>query len=185
MRSLTSIPEGFNPTVGGYLVTKNERKRINTNVKLISINKNFFWDKNGKKYAKIDGIFCEIINQKETTINESKYVIYNAKKINKDESFVIVNQGLYYSHGKDVKIAFEDLQFKIASEKLKKEPITKDTMIDIKYYRIITGACEMGCQSWIKENNIKESEIRADKLYEILEKTNAYGFEKFKQLVTF
>ena len=185
LSSLTSIPEGFNPTVGGDLYLKNSTKRIRAEVKPISINKNFFWKKNNKTYAKIDGIFCEIINEKETVINVDLYKVYNAKKINRDEFFVIINKGSYYSHGSDIKKAFEDLKFKIISEKLKKEPINKETMIDIKYYRIITGACEMGCQDWIKQNNIIEKEISAQELYRLLEKTNAYGFEKFKQLVTF
>ena len=52
-------------------------------------------------------------------------------------------------------------------------------------YRIVTGACEQGCKSWMQQNEIKDEPIRADKLLPILERTNAYGFSKFKSLITF
>lgn len=77
------------------------------------------------------------------------------------------------------------MKFKIISEKLKNEPINKDTIIDIKYYRLITGACEFGVKQWIESNNISKESYRADELLPILEKTNAYGVDKFKSLITF
>lgn len=70
------------------------------------------------------------------------------------------------------------------AEKLKKEPIKKDTIISVNHYRLITGACEFGVKSWMEQNKVKEN-ITAEKLLLILEKTNAYGLSKFKQLITF
>jgi len=32
---------------------------------------------------------------------------------------------------------------------MKKEPINKDTIITVNHYRVITGACEMGCKDWM------------------------------------
>ena len=58
-------------------------------------------------------------------------------------------------------------------------------MISVNYYRLITGACEMGCQEFIQRNNLEKEEYRADELLLILEKNNAYGIESFKRLVDF
>ena len=83
------------------------------------------------------------------------------------------------------KKAIQDLEFKIVSEKLKKEPINADTMIDINHYRILTGACEFGVKSWIEEHGMTEESYRAGEILPILEKTNAYGLESFKELINF
>jgi len=91
----------------------------------------------------------------------------------------------FFAHGASVKKSIEDLQFKIVSEKLKTEPITEDTMISINYFRLITGACEFGTKEWLQQNNIKVDSMKASELLPILEKTNAYGLDKFKKLITF
>ena len=57
LSSLTSIPAGFNPTVGGSLYLRSTTKYIGATVIMPQINKNFFWTKNGNDYAKIDGMF--------------------------------------------------------------------------------------------------------------------------------
>jgi len=57
LRSLTSIPEGFNPTVGGYLDLGSQSKYIGAKIK-----RDFFWNKDGKRYAWIDGLFSEILS---------------------------------------------------------------------------------------------------------------------------
>ena len=71
------------------------------------------------------------------------------------------------------------------SDKLKKEPITESTIIDIKYYRLITGACELGVKSWVEQNKITKDSYTAKELLPILEQTNAYGLDKFKSLIVF
>jgi len=130
-------------------------------------------------------LFCEIYNEKESIISGQTVKIYSAKKINKHRNFYIVNKDNFYAHGEDLKTAFEDLEFKIVSETLKNEPINKDTMITTKHYRLITGACELGVKQWLESVGITQSEIRADELLPILEKSNAYGLQKFKSLITF
>jgi hypothetical protein len=107
----------------------------------------------------------------------------------------IAQKGEFTSHGKDLHKAVEDLNFKIISEKLKKDPINADTKLTVMYYRTLTGACDLGCRDWMSKNGIdyttingktvEISPITAKDLLPILEKTNAYGFEKFKSLITF
>ena len=150
------------------------------------INKNFFWTKNGNDYAKIDGMFCEVLTKREYNLKGEVYNLYSAQKINKDEYFFIANNGNYYAHAVDLKKAIEDLQFKMIADKLKKEPIHADTMISIMYYRTVTGACEFGTKAWLEQNKLTgKEEMRADELLPMLVKTNAWGADKFKQLVTF
>ena len=150
------------------------------------VNKNFFWNVKEKRYAKIDGIFCEILNSRDSKFDGDIYTVFSGKKVNKDEYFYIVNKGTYYAHGTELDKAFEDLQFKMMAEKLKKEPIHADTIVSIKHYRLMTGACEMGCNNWLAQNNLQGvTEMKASELLPLLEKTDAYGYTRFKQLVSF
>jgi len=205
LSSLTSIPEGFNPTVGGDLYYKGGSKRIGAAVNEIMVNRNYFWEKNNKRYAIIDGIFCEILKEQTYVVEGHDHAIYSAKKVNKEKYFFIVGRNGYYAHAEDLHQAFDDLSFKIASEQLKKEPITADTLIDVKHYRLITGSCDMGCRDFLQRNNLpykvvksgeqeqtvfcdengNPTKMKASDLLPLLKKNNAYGLERFMKLVTF
>lgn len=86
------------------------------------------------------------------------------------------------------------MNFKFIAEKLKSAPINKDTLFTVKYYRTVTGACDFGCRTWMKNNNIpfdviedktvEKTPIKAKELLVLLEKSNAYGLDKFKKLLT-
>ena len=114
------------------------------------------------------------------------------KKINETKEFYLVSDGFTHAHGDSIKSAKKDFHFKLISEKLKKEPITKDTMVSLNHYRAITGACLFGCKDFMNKNNILFTEkngeiivepIKALNLLKLLEKSNAYGLETFKQLM--
>ena len=167
---LTTIPNGFNPTVGGSLYLSGNLK---CHTKKYDLN---LIDWFTKPYIKSDGIFTEVLHKRGN--------VYKVKKIANDKIFYFVTNGKFNAHGNTLKKAKSDLEFKIIREKLKKEPINKDTIITINYYRLITGACELGVKSWMQQNNIKEG-LKAIDLLPILEKTNAYGYNKFKQLINF
>ncbi len=177
LRSLTSIPEGFNPTVGGYLYLRNglsaptkKPGKLNT-----PKNKLLFW-KDGK-FVKADGIFTEVVSKKGN--------VYRVKKLHSQKEFYLVTDGTTHSHGDTLKQAKEDFRFKLIAEKLKADPIKPNTKITMQYYRIVTGACEAGCKMFIEQNKLSKKENTAKELLPILEKNNAYGLERFKQLITF
>jgi len=171
LRGLTSIPEGFNPTVGGDLDLRgltSKYKKLNN--KIIS------WCDG--KYISADGIFTKVLSKKGN--------VYKVKKIGDPKEFYLVSDGeSFHAHGDTLKQAKEDLRFKVIADKLKKEPIKKDTIITVQYYRIITGACEAGVKDWMKQNNIKKTQYKAIELLPLLEKTNAYGVQRFKELIQF
>ena len=106
-------------------------------------------------------------------------------KLVKESCFVASKEG-FTAHGETLKKAISDLQYKIVAEKLKHDPITKDTMITIEYYHIVTGSCDSGIKSWARNNGLSElHEIKASELLPILEKSDAYGLSKFRNLINF
>lgn len=169
--SVTSIPEGFK-NVESW---KAERVKKPIGKIYTPKNKLLVWQ-NGK-YVKADGIFTEVVNKHGN--------VYKVKKVHSQKEFYLVTDGKTHAHGETLKQAKEDFRFKLIAEKLKKDPIKPNTVITIQYYRIITGACQIGVKNWMEQNKIKKSEYKAKDLLPLLEKTNAYGLDKFKSLITF
>jgi len=168
--AITALPD--NLTVGGSLylrgtaITDKEVNKPNTLLQ---------W-KDGK-YILVDGIFTEVTN---------KYgKLYHIKKIGSKQESYLYGHGKIFAHGETIEKAKEDYTFKKLSDKLKHAPIKENTIIDIRYYRLITGACEMGVRDWMQRNNISSENIKAKELLPLLRKTNAYGLERFEKLITF
>ena len=172
LRSMRAIPEGFNPTVGRSLELGSDLKS-----KYKKLDPEFIFSWQNGKYIKVDGILCEILTKRKD--------IYKIKIVGSKVESYLVKNGKNWAHGETLKKAKEDLHFKMIAEKLKKDPIKKDTEITIQYYRIITGACELGCKAWMQQNGITKEKMKAVELLPLLEKTNAYGIDKFKKLVSF
>ena len=146
----------------------------------------------------VDG-YCFVIEGKRNLSDITIYSGYNFPSMNNGEIVEITRQYVaekdgYKAHGLTIKKAIEDLNFKIAAEKLKNEPITPDTELTVYHYRLITGACDSGCRDFMQRHNIPytvagENEtkeinpIKAKDLLPILEKSQAYGLDRFKQLL--
>jgi hypothetical protein len=119
-------------------------------------------------------------------------------KIQRDDCF-LAQKGEFYAHGYTVKKAISDLNFKILANKLKKEPINENTLLDVMHYRMLTGACDLGCRDFLTKNNMpfivknddtifcdknhKPTKITAKELLPLLEKSNAYGLDRLKSLL--
>ncbi|MBS9774736.1 MAG: leucine-rich repeat protein [Tenacibaculum sp.] len=140
-----------------------------------------------------------VIENEKTTKGIKIYSGFNFstminKKLHKDSCYVAEKEN-FTAHGETIKQAISDVQFKIVAEKLKNEPINEDTKITVKHYRLITGACDLGCRDFMRENNIpfvikdgktvEKKPIKAKDLFELMKTQKPYGFEKFKQLITF
>ena len=175
LRSLTTADKDFlkGTTINGYLyfssLTTADKDFLKVNVKQLKRGYN-----KKDNYCFFDNILSKILS----VTTKKGYTIYTTP-------FEFVAQkGKYTSHGKTVKRAIQDLEFKVISENLKKEPILKDTIIDINYYHTVTGSCILGIESFKKQHNLKDS-YKAQDLFNVLKDKNAYGFEKFKSLITF
>jgi len=151
-------------------------------------NNTAFFDKKEHKVINNDGL-CFYVTNERTSKGIKIYSGYHNVTIfdslvQTDSSFVVEKDG-FSAHGENLKKAISDLQFKVVSEKLKKEPINAETIITDQYYRIVTGACEFGVKQWRQQNGITQEKITAKELLPILERTNAYGFTQFKKLINF
>lgn len=169
---------------------------IQKNVKLLnSFRFNFYNIESVKKakdgYDKEGGYcFFDRILSKVLSVSKKKdYTIYTTP------FDFIAQKGDYTAHAPTIKKAIQDVEFKIIAEKIKKDPILPDTEMTVKKYRIITGACDYGCREWMGKHNIlykvEDEEtvelqpMKAKDLMPLLEKSNAYGIEKIKELICF
>jgi len=166
---LTSIPEGFNPTVGGYLDLEG----------LTSIHKKpksiIEWE--GGKYIKVDRIFCEVIRKKGN--------VRVVKNLNSHDEYYVVSDGNdNYAHGKTINEAKEDLLYKSTNKNISDyNDLTIESVLSfadaITCYRVITRACSFGVREYI-ENRLPKKKKQFS-IKEIIELTkNEYGGDSFK-----
>ncbi|HYD90467.1 MAG TPA: hypothetical protein VEA37_03145, partial [Flavobacterium sp.] len=175
LRSLTSIPEGFNPTVGGYLylssltsIPEGLGYKDVPEVEFLS------WQKG--KYIYCDGRFSEVVSHKKG--------VYKLKDVNKEKYYYLVTDGNgRFAHGDSVKEVKEDLLYKISDrDKSKYEGIDVNQKFSftecIAMYRTITGACATGTRNFIESQGIKK---KAFSVNEIIGLTKGnYGSQEFK-----
>ena len=163
------LPDGFNPTIGGGLYLGSGIKASYKQYR----NEILSWESG--KYIQADGMFVEVLSKKGN--------VYKVRKIGNTKEFWLVSDGKStHAHGDTFKKAKEDLKHKIATESFKHKPISGDTIVTIERYRAVTGACEFGVKSWMQQHGVSEG-LTAKELLPILEKTNAYNYQKFKSLV--
>jgi hypothetical protein len=158
---------------------------------------------NNLKIKSVDS-YPFVVQTEKTTKGITLYSGYNFNGTNSEgmpkvESAYVAKKDEFTAHGKTVKQAIADLEFKVVAEKLKKEPIAPDTELTVMYYRTITGACDFGCREFMEKNGIpyevvndgktertiEKKPIKAKDLLPILEENNAYGLQKFKELIRF
>ena len=183
--NITALPD--NLTVGGYLnledtnitETKNIKKLTTNFLKVLRLDlqvkfeAKLIW-KNGK-YRKIDGLFCEIISQKNN--------IFKVKIKNKI-AFIFQKNNIS-AHGYTVRQAYLDWLFKTSDRDIeqyknidKNEPKNQDYWVIA--YRTITGACAFGTNNFLENN--REKIKKEMTLAEVLEATQGqYGHTTFKE----
>ncbi len=177
LSGLTSIPEGFNPTVGGSLDLRNSKKYIGAtgNIPHIPIPDVYFW--RDKKYIKADGIFTEVVSHRGN--------VYRVKYIGKPKIFYLVTDGNgKWAHGATLKEAKADLVYKITDrDKSKYEGLTLDSELTfeeaVECYRIITGACAASTKNFV-ESVLGDKRKKKYTIREIVALTKGhYGAETF------
>ena len=173
---MTSIPEGFNPTVGGDLYLSSYRRYIGAEVELLDIPARYIWRNKG--YIKVDGIFTKIISERGNVMRVQRIAC-------KEIEYLVTDGNGRYAHGATLKEAKESLIYKITSRDTSKyKSWTLDTEIThaeaIEAYRTITGACALGtrhfCESVLGDNKKDKYTIS-----EIINLTQGqYGAAQFK-----
>ena len=169
LSGLTSIPEGFNPTVGGSLY-------------LSGLTAKYTQLENGiyvpEKYLYADDTLTHVKRTKKI----GEYTLYVGKIPGQNVLF----DGVNYAHCKTVQEGINDLAFKSAADRgaeqyrgmdrNKPMPLAEAATM----YRIITGACSQGTQRFIDSQGDALKETYT--VNEIAELTKGqYGGEVFRK----
>ncbi len=180
---ITSLPD--NLTVGGGLdlqgtkITERETKKVKDlptdfYIKYRNyVESKLVWQ-NGK-YRKIDGMFCEVINQHKNIIEV---------KIQNKKAYIFTKNGVN-AHGRTIKQAYRDWLFKTSDRDVKQyENLTLTTEKDLNYwivcYRTITGACSFGTENFLENNKEKYKDKMT--LKEVFKATEwQYGHNTFRE----
>jgi hypothetical protein len=176
LSSVTEIPEGWNPTVGGYLYLSSGSKYIGASVPGVRIPGVEFLQWENGKFALMDGIFGEVIKHKGN--------LWKMRKINGTEFYVVGDGNGNFSHGETAEDAAQDLIFKVTNKTTDDyKDMTRETVLEFKdavcAYRVITGACSFGVKDFV--NTVLDG--KPEKEYSIgmvIELTSGhYGADKF------
>lgn len=173
--SLTSIPEGFNPTVGGGLylrsLTSKERKKMN-------LSKLKDGDYVAGNYLFCDGILTHVAKVKRV----GKYTLYVGKIPNRH----VVSDGTHFAHCKTLRQGISDLAFKNMKDRGADQykRVTLDTEMTVEemvtMYRIITGACSQGSERFVESlGQLKERYTVTEAIELTKGQYNAERFEEF------
>ena len=175
--SLTSIPEGFNPTVGGYLDLGRKKHYIGKKVNLPTIPIPHLEWRDGKYICK-DNILTEVVNNRGN--------VYRVRKIARKEiEYLITDGNGNWAHGSTLEEAKEDLIYKVSDRRKDNyENLTLDSVLtfeeSVKCYRVITGACSFGTRDFVS-NRLREKKSEY-KISEIIQLTEGeYGHNSFKE----
>ena len=187
--SLTSIPEGFNPTVGGSLDLRS----------LTSIPEGFNPTVGGSLYT--NGLDCDCTKLGDNPITwGDKYIkvdgifteivskrgnVYRVKEINKDKVFYFVTDGNgKWAHGDTLKQAREDLVYKLNKhiDKSAYEDMTLDTKISFEEAVVCYRVITGACSFGVKDFVSKNNiKKKRHSISEIIELTRgSYGNQEFE-----
>jgi len=105
----------------------------------------------------------------------------------------VVQKGNLTAHSKTIKQGMVDVNFKEYVAGLKHKKMKLDDEVSVDLYRAVTGACYGGIESWMKANDIPlkmngnipklAKKLKVKDVLDKLEKSNAYGFDRFKELI--
>ena len=142
-------------------------------------NEPIFWESNGVRYIKVDGIL--------SIIDSHHGNVYRTHQVGYDKELYIVTDGENnWAHGETLKEAKLDLIYKISDRYTSAyKNMSLDDVLTFEEaiiaYRTITGACSAGTRDFI-EHRLPEPRKKTYTIGEIIELTdNEYGSDKFKE----
>lgn len=172
LRSVTSLPEGFNPTVGDYL---NLRSGLTAETKEFDSSMPFEWL--GGKYILADGEFTEVVSKRGN--------VRRVKRLGRDKIFYLITDGEgKFAHGDTLADAKESLIYKISNRDTSKyRGVTLDSSLTfaegVEMYRVITGACAAGTRHFVETTGLKK---KAYTVRQIIDMTKGrYGHDRFAE----
>lgn len=137
-----------------------------------------FWERNGVRYIKADGIFSVIDSH-----HSNVYKVHTLGQ--EDKPFYLITDGdNHWAHGDTLAEAKDDLIYKISDRDTSAYAnLSLDDTLSVEEaiaaYRTITGACSAGTKDFI-ENSLPSPHKDKYTIREIIELTTGrYGNEKF------
>jgi hypothetical protein len=168
---LTSLPEGFNPTVGGSLYLGSLTARTKSPPLVLE------WI----GHIKADGRFSRVISKKALTDGH----VWKLDSVKGGEEHYLLEVSGVCAHGKTVQEARDSLIYKCGSRDLTRfQDYTLDTDLTfaqaVDFYRAVTGACEEGTREFVRRRGVDISQdISVQRMLEITQ--GEYGHEAFKE----
>ena len=158
---------------------------INHDAQLPVTLKSNWGKKNGDTYANVvyaDNIYTPYKEIRVIKCQEKEITVYTSLCLG---VLWTVTDSKYWSHGKTLRQAIADLNFKyLKQNKDKLKTLDKNKSYKVKeiinFYRIITGACLAGCEQFVNSNCDKK-EYTLKEAIEIVQKNSAYNSEKFAE----
>ncbi len=139
-----------------------------------------------REFQTIDDVTTIISSQKklgEMTIK--KGLIFGGGELSKLDKTFIVSKGKFNAHGKSLREAIDDCNFKFLQESQDASQliasIKKSGRVTKNDYRLLTGACKQGTERFLSWNGI---EVDSLPISEVIDLTrNQYGGDRFSQLM--
>jgi len=174
LESLKALPEGIKfENRGSVYLGSLDGKKVNYLGKNISL-------------KQIDGETMIVRSQKkrgEFTVYKAEF--FKGSECAKEFCYVAERKG-FYAHGESIKKAIEDCNFKWMCENLNLddviEKIKKDGFVTVPDYRLITGACQYGCDSFLESNGIKKDRFTVEEAINLTKES--WGGSKFAEELT-
>lgn len=127
----------------------------------------------------IDSIATIIRSKKK----RDDFTIYEGSLFNRKKKCYVASRDKYFAHGKTIKEAIEDVNFKFLQENLEVQDLVKEIKekqtMSVSEFRLLTGACKMGCESFMKQNNLTETTYPLTKALDLLK--NQFGWSKMTE----
>ena len=189
LSGLTSIPEGFNPTVGGSLDLRG----------LTSIPEGFNPTVGGWLY--LSGLTTKHKQLNDGDVVEGEYIycdgilthIKRAKKVGTYTYYVgkipghnVITNGKIFAHCRSISDGIADIAFKEAADRGAEQytNLLPDTQLTVEeamtMYRIITGACKMGTEGFVNSLGELKEKYTPKEINDLTKGQYGHGiFEKF------
>lgn len=177
------IPDSVT-TIGNYAFYNNELTSVVIPNSVTNIGNDAFSNeveitKSNHKIKMIDGLATIIENEKQ----RDEFTIYQGSVFNTKEKCFVAQRGNFYAHGENLQKAIEDVNFKFLQKNFDLEHIVstikEKQTISVSEFRLITGACKFGCESFMKQKGLTETEYPLDKALELLK--GQFGWEKLSK----
>ena len=192
LNNLTSIIVGKNVThIGDRAFALNDLTSVVIGENVIRIGYGAFCDNQEIKTIEYKG---EVLNVKsidgytmiiDSTKKKGDFTIFKCRYFGgKFEPCYVAQKGEFFAHGKTIKKAIEDVNFKELQKNLNVDGLVAEIKakktISVPEYRLLTGACFLGCKNFLQQNKLKETEFPLKKVLKITK--NQYGGNRIQEL---